>query len=137
MIWILLVVSVSLGAAGQIFMKLAMNRAGQMPMEALLDWREGWPALWQHGQALLAWFWHALLVWQMLAAVISYGVSYVLWLGILSRADLTFARPFVSFGYILVILYGYYAGEALNWERLLGITLIVAGLVFVARSGIG
>ena len=134
MIWLFLFVSVSLGAFGQILMKLAMQRAGHIPLDGLVAPN----SLSEKIEALLSlvpYFWKALVSWPMISAVVCYGLSYVIWLGILSRNDLTFARPFVSFGYIIVILYGYYAGEAMSFDRVLGIGLIVAGLIFVAKSG--
>ncbi|MCB1319937.1 MAG: hypothetical protein KDK34_06780 [Leptospiraceae bacterium] len=122
MIWVAIAISVCLGAAGQIFMKIAMRAAGPFPgLIGVVD--------------IARYFWGAILSWPMLAAIVSYGISYVVWLGVLSRADLTLARPMVSLGYIMVILYGFYAGERMGWERVLGIVLIMIGLFLVVRSG--
>jgi multidrug transporter EmrE-like cation transporter len=53
----------------------------------------------------------------------------------LSRVDLSFAYPFLSVSYVLVLLAGYFwFGEAVNAYRIIGITLICFGTLFVARS---
>lgn len=130
MMYIAIVISVVLGAGGQIFMKIAMQRAGSVPISGTtagvsLQW------IWQ----LVHYYIGAVFSWPMFLALSCYGISYLLWLGILSRADLTFARPFVSLGYIIVIFYGYWAGEAMHLSRVVGIILIMIGLIFVAYSG--
>jgi multidrug transporter EmrE-like cation transporter len=53
----------------------------------------------------------------------------------LSRVDLSFAYPFLSVSYVLVLLAGYFwFGEAVNAYRIIGIALICCGTFFVARS---
>jgi multidrug transporter EmrE-like cation transporter len=53
----------------------------------------------------------------------------------LSRVDLSFAYPFLSISYVLVLIAGYFwFGEAVNGTRILGVALICFGTFFVARS---
>ena len=53
----------------------------------------------------------------------------------LSRVDLSFAYPFLSVSYVLVLFAGYFwFGEAINSARMLGVALICVGTFFVARS---
>jgi multidrug transporter EmrE-like cation transporter len=53
----------------------------------------------------------------------------------LSRVELSFAYPFLSVSYVLVLLAGYiWFGEAINASRVLGVALICLGTFFVARS---
>jgi multidrug transporter EmrE-like cation transporter len=53
----------------------------------------------------------------------------------LSRFDVSFAFPFLSIAYVLVLLYGYWAmGENVNALRVAGVSLVVAGTVLIARS---
>jgi multidrug transporter EmrE-like cation transporter len=53
----------------------------------------------------------------------------------LSRVDLSYAYPFLSISYVLVLLAGHFLfGEAVNAARILGVTLICVGTFFVARS---
>jgi multidrug transporter EmrE-like cation transporter len=53
----------------------------------------------------------------------------------LSRVDISFAYPFLSISYVLVLAASYYwFGEAINASRIAGIALICLGTFFVARS---
>lgn len=53
----------------------------------------------------------------------------------LSRVDLSFAYPFLSISYVLVLIAGYFwFGESVNVTRVLGVALICCGTFFVARS---
>jgi drug/metabolite transporter (DMT)-like permease len=53
----------------------------------------------------------------------------------LSRVELSFAYPFLSVSYIIVLLGGYMLfGETINMSRVLGVALICLGTFFVARS---
>lgn len=120
--WVSLGISILLGALGQIFMKEGMKAAGPIALD------QGLPHLFYY-------YLNVFLSPYILGAVASYGVSILLWLGVLSRADLTLIRPLMSIGYILTMVYGYYAGEHLTPGRVFGTLLIIVGLYFVARSG--
>jgi multidrug transporter EmrE-like cation transporter len=53
----------------------------------------------------------------------------------LSRVDLSFAYPFLSVSYVLVLVAGYFwFGEAINTSRMIGVGFICLGTFFVARS---
>lgn len=53
----------------------------------------------------------------------------------LSRVDLSFAYPFLSVSYVLVLLAGYFwFGETVNAYRIIGISFICFGTFLVARS---
>ena len=123
MIWIVLAIAIILGAFGQIFMKEAMKLAGPFPGDASLP-------------NIFLYFIYSLLSFKMFLAAFSYGLSFILWLGVLSLADLSLIRPLMSFGYLITMLYGFYAGENVTLERVVGTLLIVAGIFFVAKSGL-
>lgn len=53
----------------------------------------------------------------------------------LSRVELSFAYPFLSVSYILVLIAGYFwFGETVNASRMIGVALICVGTYFIARS---
>lgn len=53
----------------------------------------------------------------------------------LSRVELSFAYPFLSVSYILVLIAGYFwFGETVNTSRMIGVALICVGTFFIARS---
>jgi len=114
--WLLLVVV--LNTAGQISIKkgvvgisgIAVREVGRMAGTL----------------ALSGWVWTGLVL---------YGASLALWLVILSRVELSFAYPFLSLSYVLVLALGAFAlQEAVNPWRIGGVACIVVGLVLISRS---
>jgi len=122
-IWPALGFSIILGAIGQILMKMAMKAAGPVPMSSGL-------------LALVSYFFGAGISLPMIGAVACYGLSFVMWLAVLSVADLSLARPIMSAGYLITLAYGFFAGEDITPGRVVGTCLIVVGIAFIARSGI-
>ena len=72
------------------------------------------------------------LVWVGLAV---FGVSVLMWLSVLARVPVSTAYPFVALGLILTAGLGYFLfGEAMSTGKIIGILLIAAGVVLVARN---
>jgi drug/metabolite transporter (DMT)-like permease len=68
-------------------------------------------------------------------ALTAYGLSVVVWIVGLSRVPVSQAYPMLSLGYVLNIgLAWWLFGEVPNAQRVVGIGVIVAGVVLVARS---
>jgi drug/metabolite transporter (DMT)-like permease len=68
-------------------------------------------------------------------ALSAYGLSVVVWLVGLSRVPVSQAYPMLSMGYVINIgLAWWLLGEMPNAQRVIGIGVIVAGVVLVARS---
>jgi drug/metabolite transporter (DMT)-like permease len=71
-------------------------------------------------------------LWYALAA---YGLSVVVWIVGLSRVPVSQAYPLLSLGYVLNIgLAWWLFGEVPNAQRVIGVGVIIAGVVLVARS---
>lgn len=67
----------------------------------------------------------------LLIMVISMGMH----LTVLSRVEVSFAYPFLSISYIVVLFAGYFFfAEQLSASRVLGVALICVGTYFIARS---
>ena len=65
-----------------------------------------------------------------------YAVSSILWLDVLSKLDFSLAFPMVGLTYVFTLLIGrFFFGEAVGWERMLGVTFILGGVFFLVRSG--
>lgn len=65
----------------------------------------------------------------------AYGLSVVVWLIGLSRVPVSQAYPLLSMGYVINVgLAWWLLGEVPNVQRVIGIGIIVAGVVLVARS---
>lgn len=102
-------------AFGQLTLKLALER---MPPF-------GWTVS----------FWADLLTnwWFMLCGVLFGGAS-LLWMYILKHYPLAMAYPMASMGYVVaLVLAVIFLHESVTWSRWLGVALIMAGCVFVAK----
>lgn len=111
-----ILVSVFLNAIGQLVFKAAMNSLG--PLEISLD-------------HMLKMATNPLL----LLGLVIYAASTFLWLISLSKADLSFAYPFLSLTYFVVLLGGAILfAEQITIARVAGFVIVVVGLLIVARS---
>lgn len=71
----------------------------------------------------------------VLSGLVMYGLSFILWVKVLSKVDLSYAYPFVSLGYIVILCFSYYVlNESISLYRVIGTSLIIVGVLFVMRS---
>ncbi len=117
----LILLSISLSAIAQVLFKFGMSSIAVK--QALAG---GSPV-----QAAVAVFLSA----GVLGGLSLYGIGTVLWLGVLSRTEVSQAYPFVGLGFVLTALIGYFLfGDALSPLRVAGITLVIAGILLISRS---
>ncbi len=70
-----------------------------------------------------------------IGGVVSYGLSLILWLQVLSQLPLSKAYPMVSLGYVMSMVFAYlWLGESITAMKVAGVTLIVAGVVLISRG---
>ena len=91
------------------------------------------------GAVSVPWWGKTLLVMAVNAGVLGglslYGIGTVLWLGVLSRTEVSQAYPFVGLGFVLTALIGYVLfGDSIGPLRIAGIALVIAGIALIARS---
>jgi multidrug transporter EmrE-like cation transporter len=71
----------------------------------------------------------------ILAGLLCYVVSVAVWIMALSRVEVSVAYPMLSIGYVVNAAAAYFLfGEAVTFQRLLGIGVIFIGVYIVARS---
>jgi multidrug transporter EmrE-like cation transporter len=71
----------------------------------------------------------------ILGGLFLYAISSLFWIAALSKTELSYAYPFLSIGYILVIAFSFFIlNEQISVYRLLGVALIIAGLIFIAQK---
>ncbi|MFC0168942.1 SMR family transporter [Pseudoduganella danionis] len=64
-----------------------------------------------------------------------YVLSVVLWIIALSRVDVSIAYPMLSLGYVVTAIGAWYLfGEALTFQRLFAIAVILVGVALLART---
>jgi drug/metabolite transporter (DMT)-like permease len=111
---------VLLNALAQLGLKAATERTG--PLMA------GSGAMLRRSLEILTvpWLW---------AALGCYGLSVIVWVVGLSRVPVSQAYPLLSLGYVINVgLAWWLLGETPNVMRVAGITVIVFGVVLVAKS---
>jgi len=108
--------SVAVGAVGQLILKAAVNSMGKLELSL---------------STLVGLATNPLL----LLAMGLYGVSAVLWLLALMRAELSFVYPFLSLTFMAVLV-GSAAlfNERVSVLRVAGFLIIISGLIIIARG---
>jgi drug/metabolite transporter (DMT)-like permease len=116
--WLLF--GVFLNAAAQ----LALKAGSQRISDLTFSWSNAIPMGWQLATNPY-----------IIMGLMAYVISVVIWIGVLSRVDVSVAYPMVSLGYIINAVAAWYLfGETLNAAKISGIFLILAGVYVVARS---
>ncbi len=71
----------------------------------------------------------------VVGGLVIFALSAVIWLMVLSRASLSFAYPFASLSYLVIVLAAKFVlGETIPPLRWAGVLLIMAGIVLVAQT---
>lgn len=77
----------------------------------------------------------ALLSPLVISGLTLHVLALVAWLYALSNVDISYAYPFISLGFGVVLLISFlFLGEHISVVRLTGVILIVIGVIFVSRS---
>ena len=64
-----------------------------------------------------------------------YGMSFILWLYVLSKVKVSYAYPFISLSYVLVAVLGtFMLGEKITIGAWLGICFVVIGVTLIGVS---
>lgn len=112
---LLLLLAVSLGAGGQVCLKIGVNELG--------------------GNASPLTVIKGIFTPYVLGGFMLYALSSVCYLYVLSRLDLSYAYPFVALSFVFVTLLSWRVlGEELPALRVVGLVLILAGVLTVAAS---
>ena len=71
----------------------------------------------------------------VLFGLLAIGTSSLFWLAALSRADLSYAYPMISMGYVITALLAwFFFDENLTLLRMAGIFVICSGVFLMSRS---
>lgn len=116
----LILLSVSMSAVAQVVLKFGMSSTATKTALAL----GGIHAV--KAIALNPYVWLGLGI---------YGAGTVLWLGVLSKIDVSQAYPFVGLGFLLTMAFGVFLlGEPFSAGRIAGTLMVLGGVLLVARS---
>lgn len=118
----MILLSVGLAAVAQLTLKHGMN----LVTDSLRPHRFGIDAA--SFRALAS-------TWAVWAGLLLFGFSALVWLVVLSRASLSFAYPFASLTYVLILVFDrFWLNESVPGLRWAGVALIAAGIVLVSRT---
>ncbi|MCX8053127.1 MAG: hypothetical protein N3B12_04915 [Armatimonadetes bacterium] len=110
-----LCIAISLGAFGQIFLKIGLGTHGIPPGHSILE------TVIHIAQAMLA--------PKVILGLALYVISTFFWLTAISRVRLSVAYPLISLSYpLVVVLSATMLGEPVRW------TYTIAGLVFISAG---
>jgi drug/metabolite transporter (DMT)-like permease len=116
----LILVSVALAATAQLTLKHGMNQVTDVSGTATLS-----------GSSLRA----ILTNVSVVGGLLIFGLSAVVWLMVLSRASLSFAYPFASLTYVLIVLADKLVlHEEIPVLRWAGVFAIMTGIILVAQT---
>jgi|APTNR8051073442_1049403.scaffolds.fasta_scaffold36494_2 drug/metabolite transporter (DMT)-like permease len=117
---LLVLTTILLTVYGQLVLKWQIGLAGTAPADPLAR----------------LFFLAALLLkpWILSGFLAAFLASFA-WMGAMTRLPLTYAYPFTSLSFVLVMLFtGFVLGEGFSTGRVIGTLVVMAGLVVIARS---
>jgi multidrug transporter EmrE-like cation transporter len=115
-----LVIAITLGAFGQISLKLGMKQFGPLGQ----------------GAGLITNLVRAIFTPYVLLGLALYAISSGFWLVVLSSWNLSYAYPMIATNYLLVVLLSrLFFKESVLPAQWVGIVLMVGGLILVASFG--
>jgi drug/metabolite transporter (DMT)-like permease len=116
----LILLDVILNVTGQLSLKYGMSRIGNFTISL---------------PTLPPVFLKAATNVYVLFGLLCYGLGFMVWLIVLSKAEVSYAYPLISLGYVFTALLARALfGEAVGATRMLGILVTCLGVFLIARS---
>jgi drug/metabolite transporter (DMT)-like permease len=116
----LIFLDVLLNVAGQLSLKFGMSRMGQFSITTA---------------ELASVFLRAARNPYVLVGLFCYGTGFLVWLIVLAKAEVSYAYPMISLGYVLTAIMAWHLfGENVTLTRLAGIFITCLGVFIIARS---
>jgi drug/metabolite transporter (DMT)-like permease len=115
-----ILISVLAGGVGQVLLKKGMTSFGPLTLTVS-----------QIGSIL----WRMVTNPYVILGLGIYGFSAILWMIALSRVNLSYAYPFASLGYVVMLLASWQLfHEDISLLRLIGCGVIILGIVIISRT---
>jgi drug/metabolite transporter (DMT)-like permease len=115
-----ILVSVVAGAGGQLLLKRGMNTMGPLT----LSFDQFFNVLWRIGTNPY-----------VVIGLLIYVTGTFFWLVALSRVDLSYAYPFASLSYLIMLFGGWFIfHEGVTPVRLFGTLIVCVGVFLIARN---
>jgi drug/metabolite transporter (DMT)-like permease len=115
----LILICVAIGSFGQIYMKKGLMNLGGIDLKEILTTK----------------IFSTVFEKNVFTGISLYVIATLLWLVILSKAELSFAYPMIALGYVITaFLARIYFNENITLVRWFGILLILGGVFLTSRS---
>jgi drug/metabolite transporter (DMT)-like permease len=116
----LILLDVLLNVAGQLSLKFGMSKIGNFALSAA-----NLPPV----------FLKAAFNPYVILGLFCYGLGFLVWLIVLAKAEVSYAYPMISLGYVLTALLAWQLfGENVTFIRMAGILVTCLGVFIIARS---
>jgi multidrug transporter EmrE-like cation transporter len=116
----LITLDVFLNVAGQLSLKYGMSQIGNFSISL---------------STLPPVFLKAATNLNVLLGLVCYGLGFMVWLIVLAKAEVSYAYPLISLGYVFTaILARFMFGESVSFTRMAGILVTCLGVFLIARS---
>lgn len=117
-------------AIGLIVLSSLMSTAGQTLLKLGLDSGAAGKA-----RSVIGFLRSAFGEWQVWLGLVLFAASVLIWMRVLSSAQLSWGYPLLGLSYVFVALSGHFIfREQLDASRMIGIGLVLVGAAFIARS---
>ena len=117
---VLIMLDVVLNVVGQLSLKYGMSQMGNFAISL---------------STLPPVFLKAATNLNVLLGLVCYGLGFLVWLIVLAKAEVSYAYPLISLGYVFTaILARFMFGEAVSITRMAGILVTCIGVFLIARS---
>lgn len=116
----LILIGVLLNAFAQLVLKKGMSQIGAIQIDM---------------SSIISMLFKVSTNFYIFLGLLFYVISFVVWLMVLSRVEVSYAYPFLSIGYIIAAIVGYYYfGEAMTLSKISGILIICLGVFILYRN---
>ncbi|MGQ9688409.1 MAG: EamA family transporter [Desulfobaccales bacterium] len=116
----LILLDVALNVAGQLSLKFGMSKMGNFSLTL---------------PALSGVFFRAAINPYIILGLFCYGMGFLVWLIVLAKAEVSYAYPMISLGYVFTAVLAWQLfGENLTLIRFAGILITCLGVFIIARS---
>ncbi|HEY9664031.1 MAG TPA: EamA family transporter [Allocoleopsis sp.] len=113
--FLLLLLSIATGVAGQFFLKTGALKLGKVNAENFVN----------HILSIIT-------IPELVIGLMCYGLGAIAYILVLTRVNLSIVGPSIALSYVFSVLLGYFVfRETIPFERLMGLGLIVCGVVLV------
>jgi uncharacterized membrane protein len=116
--YVYICLTVILSAYGQVILKWRINSLGPLP--------EGYDKWWFLFKAVFDPF--------IFSSFFAAFLASITWMAALTKFELSFAYPFMSLAFLLVLVMSYFfLNEMITYQKAIGFALIIIGLIVASR----